>query len=60
MTTAKKAEAKARRRSEMTVEARLVELEREVERLRANLEIHESFKMRVEGMLRLLAKRAAP
>lgn len=60
MTTAKKAEAKAKRRSEMTVEARLVELEREVERLKANLEIHESFKVRVEGMLRLLSKRAAP
>ena len=60
MTTAKKAEAKAKRRSEMTVEARLVELEREVERLRANLDIHESFKVRVEGMLRLLSKRAAP
>lgn len=60
MTTAKKAEAKAKRRSEMTVEARLAELEREVERLRANLEIHEAFKARVDGMLRLLAKRAAP
>jgi hypothetical protein len=60
VTTAKKAEAKAKRRSEMTVEARLVELEREVERLKANLEIHESFKVRVEGMLRLLSKRAAP
>lgn len=60
MTTAKKAEAKAKRRSEMTVEARLVELEREVERLKANIEIHESFKVRVEGMLRLLSKRAAP
>ena len=44
----------------MTVEARLVELEREVERLKANLDIHESFKVRVEGMLRLLSKRAAP
>jgi hypothetical protein len=60
VTTAKKAEAKAKRRSEMTVEARLVELEREVERLKANIEIHESFKVRVEGMLRLLSKRAAP
>ena len=60
MTTAKKAEAKAKRRSEMTVEARLVELEREVERLKANLEIQEAFKVRVDSMLRLLAKRAAP
>ena len=59
MTTAKKAEAKQKRRSEMTVEARLVELEREVERLKANLEIHEAFKVRVEGMLRLLAKRVS-
>jgi uncharacterized small protein (DUF1192 family) len=44
----------------MTVEARLVELEREVERLKANLEIQEAFKVRVDSMLRLLAKRAAP
>lgn len=59
MTTAKKLEAKAKRRSEMTLDARLDEIEREIDRLKANVSLLETFKVRVDSMLKLLSRRGA-
>ena len=60
MTTAKRLEAKAKRRSEMTLDARLDEIEREIDRLKANMSLFEAFKIRVDGMLKLLSRRGQP
>lgn len=59
MTTAKRIEAKAKRRSEMTIDARLDEIEREIDRLKANVSLLETFKVRVDSMLKLLSRRGA-
>lgn len=59
MTTAKRLEAKAKRRSEMTLDARLDEIEREIDRLKANVSLLETFKVRVDSMLKLLSRRGA-
>jgi hypothetical protein len=59
VTTAKRLEAKAKRRSEMTLDARLDEIEREIDRLKANVSLLETFKVRVDSMLKLLSRRGA-
>ena len=59
MTTAKRLEAKAKRRSEMTLDARLDEIEREIDRLKANVSLLETFKVRVDNLLKLLSRRGA-
>lgn len=56
MTTAARNETKAKRRSEVGTEGRLAELEREVERLKANQRLLEAQVKRLESML-LLVKR---
>jgi uncharacterized small protein (DUF1192 family) len=56
MTTAARNETKAKRRSELGVEARIAQLEESVERLKANQRLLEQEVTRLRGML-LLVKR---